>query len=51
MILDPYISLEENRTGVNYLMNKSLSLLKRYKAYTRSKERKLQQMLRLERRI
>nr|DAH14054.1 MAG TPA: hypothetical protein [Caudoviricetes sp.] len=50
MILDQYIFLEENRTGVNYLMNKSLSLLRKYKAYTRSKESNLQQVPRLERR-
>lgn len=34
--------LEENRTGVNYLMSKSLSSLKRYRAYTKSKANKLQ---------
>ena len=42
LILDLCIFLEENRTGVNYLMSKSLSSLKRYRAYTKSKANKLQ---------
>nr|DAQ60562.1 MAG TPA: hypothetical protein [Bacteriophage sp.] len=42
MILDLYIFLEENRTGANCQMNKSPSLLKRYRVYIKSKANRLQ---------